>query len=101
MEESHCKTPVMVSFQSLSGSRESFKLVEVDKNSSLESILVGGDKPEDWTNENIRVKVSSARSGSYDNFTLKNTVSLVARILKTDVIWVVFGKVLASGPVQR
>ena len=91
----------MVSFQNLSGSRESFTLIEVDKNSTLESILVGEDKPEDWTNENIRVKVSSARSGSYDSFTLKNTVSLVARILKTDVIWVIFGEVLTSRPVQR
>ena len=99
MEECHCKTPVMVSFHSLAGSCANFQLVEVDKNSSLESILVGGDKPEDWTNENIRVKVSSARSGSFDNFTLKNTVSLVARILKTDVIWVIFEKVIASNTV--
>ena len=43
--------------------------------------------------ENIKVKVSTARSGCYDKFGLKNSVQLVASILKVDVIWVIFEKV--------
>ena len=38
-------------------------------------------------------RVSSSRSGSFDKFSLTNSVSLVSRILKTDVIWVQYEKI--------
>ena len=49
--------------------------------------------PEGLTaDSNILVKVSSSRSGCFDKFSLTNSVSLVSRFLKTDVIWIQFEK---------
>ena len=82
----------MVSFHNLSGSLSSFSLTEADKNATLGSLLMA-EGPENWTTqENIQVKVSSSRSGSYDRFSLTNTISLISRVLKTDVIWIIFEK---------
>ena len=87
-----CKVPVMVSFHNLSGSLSNFSLTESDKSATLGSLLVA-EGPENWTSqENIQVKVSSSRSGSYDRFSLTNTISLISRVLKTDVIWIIFEK---------
>ena len=87
-----CKVPVMVSFHNLSGSLSSFSLTEADKCATLGSLLVA-EGPENWSSqENIQVKVSSSRSGSYDRFSLANTISLISRVLKTDVIWIIFEK---------
>ena len=95
MEEEcgRCKFPVMISFHNLAGSSNSFKLIQVEKSATFESVLEG-ECPEGWeeATENIKVKVSAARSGSFDKFGLNNTVGLVSRILKTDVIWVIFEK---------
>ena len=86
------KVPIMVSFHNLSGSLSSFKLTEADKNATLESLLVE-EGPENWTpQDNIQVKVSSSRSGGYDIFSLTNTINLISRVLKTDVIWIIFEK---------
>ena len=86
-----CRLPVMVSFHSLEGSLQSFQFLEVNKTDTLKALL---DKygPESWGQEIVKVKASSSRSGSFDKFSLTNTISLVARILKTDVVWFVFEK---------
>ena len=81
---------VMVAFHMMPESKGVFQLMEVAKDASLESILLLHECSEDWDVSSIRVKVSSSRSGSYDIFSLKNSVNLVARILKTDIIWVIF-----------
>ena len=99
----HCKVPVMASFHNLAGSQNTFRLLEIEKNSTLESVLLSVGpaqlKSADNNEENIEVKVSSSRSGSYDKFSLNNTVSLVSRVLKTDVIWIIFEKQMPP-PVQ-
>ena len=93
----NCNFPVMISFHNFAGSLSSFKLVQVEKSATFESILKveGADVWDESSLDNINVKVSAARSGCYDKFGLNNSVHLVARILKTDVIWVIFEKVSA------
>ena len=50
--------------------------------------------PNDWGDfpTSITTRVSQARSSTYDKFNLNNSVDLVLRILKTDVIWITFEK---------
>ena len=86
--------PVMIRFLNLTGSQGSFHISEVDKTSRLGSVLQK-EGEESWTadDSNIQVRVSSSRSGSFDKFSLTNSVSLVSRILKTDVIWVQYEKI--------
>ena len=93
MTECCCtKVPVMLGFHNLTGSQTGFHISEVDKNATLGSVLLA-EGPEDWTSQdNIIVKVSSSRSGNYDKFSLTNSISLVSRILKTDVVWIIFEK---------
>ena len=81
---------IMVAFHMMPESRGSFQLMEVAKDATLESIIFQHECSEDWDVSSIRVKVSSSRSGSYDKFSLRNSVSLVARILKTDILWIIF-----------
>ena len=40
----------------------------------------------------LTVKISATKSGGFDKFSLRNSVSLVLRVLKTDVLWIVFQK---------
>ena len=87
---------IMVAFHMMPESRGSFQLMEVAKDATLESIIFQHECSEDWDVSSIRVKVSSSRSGSYDKFSLRNSVSLVARILKTDILWIIFDKVSTS-----
>ena len=55
--------------------------------------VLSSQGPEDWLpSDVITVKASSSRSGSFDKFSLSNTAGLVGRILKTDVIWLIFEK---------
>lgn len=91
MTECSCtKVPVMLGFHNLTGSQTGFHISEVDKNATLGSVLLA-EGPEDWTSQdNMIVKVSPSRSGNYDKFSLTNSISLVSRILKTDVIWIIF-----------
>ena len=86
--------PVMIRFLNLTGSQGSFHISEVDKTSTLGSVLQK-EGVESWTadDSDIQVRVSSSRSGSFDKFSLTNSVSLVSRILKTDVIWVQYEKI--------
>ena len=85
----HCNFPVMVSFHNMSGSVNSFQLVQEDKSTTLRSILEEKGPPA-WLAMDVSVKVSTSRSGHYDKFSLDNQVNLVSQILKTDVIWVIF-----------
>ena len=49
--------------------------------------------PEDWHPfEDVTIKSSSSRSGNFDKFSLSNSVELIGRILKTDVVWVIYEK---------
>jgi thymidylate kinase len=87
-----CQVPVMVSFHNLTGSKSSFQFIEAFKHDSLMTVL-SSQGPEDWLpSDVITVKASSSRSGSFDKFSLSNTAGLVGRILKTDVIWLIFEK---------
>lgn len=97
-----CKFPVMISFHNSTSSLDSFKLVQVEKTYTFERIMKEEfsdiwDEVEE-SMESIKVKVSAGRSGSYDKFGPDNTVNLAAKILKTDVIWVIFEKI--SPPVS-
>ena len=93
MTECECtKVPVMLGFHNLTGSQTGFHISEVNRIATLGSVLLA-EGPEDWTSQdNITVKVSSSRSGNYDKFSLTNSISLVSKILKTDVIWIIFEK---------
>ena len=86
--------PVMVSY-GVENNHNSFQLSEVPGSYTLGKVLeiIG---PDDWGEESpgIVVKVSAAKSSSYDKFSLSNSVDLVMRILKTDVLWVKFVKPL-------
>ena len=56
---------------------------------------------EGWSTINwneVVVKVSSSKSGGFDKFSLNNSVDLVLRILKTDVLWVIFEKCVREPP---
>ena len=49
--------------------------------------------PENWHPfEDVTIKSSSSRSGNFDKFSLSNSVELIGRILKTDVVWVIYEK---------
>lgn len=97
MAECGCsKVPVMLGFHNITGSKAGFHISEVNKDATLGSVLLA-EGPEDWTSQdNIVVKVSSSRSGNYDKFSLTNSISLVSRILKTDIIWIIFEKAFAD-----
>ena len=94
--------PVMVSY-GVENSHNSFQLSEVPGSYTLGKVLeiIG---PDDWGGETagIVVKVSNLKSSSYDKFSLSNSVDLVMRILKTDVLWVKFEKPLPpKAPVKN
>ena len=94
--------PVMVSY-GVENSHNSFQLSEVPGSYTLGKVLeiIG---PDDWGGESagIVVKVSNSKSSSYDKFSLSNSVDLVMRILKTDVLWVKFEKPLPpKAPVKN
>ena len=84
--------PVMLSFGKEGGLR-SFKLQEGSRSDVLGD-LVSLHGLEGWQSneEEVSVKISSCKAGGFDKFSLKNTVSLVLRVLKTDVLWIVFEK---------
>ena len=81
--------PVMVSFGH--PPLHTFSLKEVESDDTLEKIL-DDFGPDTWgQNVNIvAVKVSTSRDGSYEKFNLRNTVNLVMKILKSDVLWIIF-----------
>ena len=91
--EQQSVVPVMVSFQMMSNSRECFRLVEVDRNKTLESLFRQEEDSNDLDIDDFLVKASAGRSGSFDKFSPANRISLVARVLKTDALWVIFEKV--------
>ena len=86
--------PVMFSF-GIEYSVSCFWLVEVDREETLAQ-LVDKFGPDDWgdISTHIWVKVSHSKSGTYDKFNLNNTVGLVLRVLKSDVLWIKFEKSL-------
>ena len=85
--------PVMVSFghPPLHG----FSMKEVDTDDTLQKVLEVF-RPETWNDDTaaVVVKVSDTRDGGYDKFSLKNTIGLVKRIRKTDILWINFEKPL-------
>ena len=87
---------VMVSFGTPGGLR-SYQLCEV-QDSSLLGELVSQFAPDGWSSGGandqscICVKISSTKSGGFDKFSLMNSVSLVMRVLKSDVLWITFEK---------
>ena len=90
-----CSTvPVMALF-GIENSNTSFRLCEVARCDTLGKVMekFGQD---DWGDAatNIVVKVSHSKSSSFDKFHLNNTVDLVLRVLKTDVLWMKFEKIL-------
>ena len=86
--------PVMFSF-GIEYNVSCFWLVEVDREETL-AHLVNKFGPDDWgdISTHIWVKVSHSKSGTYDKFNLNNTVGLVLRVLKSDVLWIKFEKSL-------
>ena len=83
--------PVMVAFGH--PPLHTFSLKEVLSEDTLETILEDYG-PDTWgqNSNTAAVKVSSSRDGGYDKFNLRNTVNLVMKILKSDVIWIRFEK---------
>ena len=79
--------PVMVSFGTPCALRN-FQLCEVEGSRKLGDLLslfgLEGWSTINW-NE-VVVKVSSSKSGGFEKFSLDNSVDLVLRILKTDVL---------------
>ena len=91
-ECSTCNVPLMASFHNSSGSNSGFQFLEVSKKDTMFDIL-SKQGPEDWSPfEDVMIKSSSSRSGNFDKFSMNNTVELISRILKTDVVWVIFEK---------
>ena len=91
--------PVMLSFGNEGGLR-SFKLQE-GSSSDVLGDLVSRHGPEVWQrNEEVSVKISSCKTGGFDHFSLKNTVGLVLRVLKADVLWIVFEKKTARPVIE-
>jgi hypothetical protein len=86
--------PVMISF-GMESSSNSFSLFEVDRKEKL-SDLVESHGPDDWgdLSTTIVTKVSQSKSSPFDKFNLNNSVDLVLRVLKTDVLWIRFEKSL-------
>ena len=91
--------PVMVSFGTPCALRN-FQLCEVEGSRKLGDLLslfgLEGWSTINW-NE-VVVKVSSSKSGGFDKFSLNNSVDLVLRILKTDVLWVIIEKCVREPP---
>jgi hypothetical protein len=84
--------PAMILF-GMENSASSFKLFEVNKSDTLEELLEKCG-PEGWegTLGSIEVKVAHSKQASFDKFNLKNTVDLILRVLKSDVLWIKFEK---------
>ena len=84
--------PVMILFGT-ENSKASFCLYEVERSMKL-SQLLEKFRPDDWGDflTSITTRVSQARSSTYDKFNLNNSVDLVLRVFKTDVIWIKFEK---------
>ena len=59
----------------------------------MESLFREEEDSNDLDIDDFLVKASAGRSGSFDKFSPANRISLVARILKTDVLWVIYEKV--------
>ena len=90
-----CSTvPVMALFGQ-ENSNTSFRLCEVAKCDTLGKVIEKFG-PDDWgdADSDILVKVSHSKSSSFDKFHLNNSVDLVLRVLKTDVLWIRFEKPL-------
>lgn len=89
-----CSVPVMALF-GIENSHTSFRLCEVARCDTLGKVMEKYG-PDDWGDEatNIVVKVSHSKSSSFDQFHLNNSVDLVLMVLKTDVLWMKFEKVL-------
>ena len=89
----------MVSFGTPCAFRN-FQLCEVEGSRKLGDLLslfgLEGWSTINW-NE-VVVKVSSSKSGGFDKFSQNNSVDLVLRILKTDVLWVIFEKCVREPP---
>ena len=84
----------MLSFGTPGGLR-SFQLCVVQGCAVLGD-LVSQFAPDGWARDgdqsSIVVKISSTKSGGFDKFSLMNSVSLVMRVLKSDVLWITFEK---------
>ena len=81
--------PVMILF-GMENSACSYKLFAVNKSDTLED-LIEKFGPEEWgTQSSIAkgVKVAHSKHASYDKFNLKNTIDLILRVLKSDVLWI-------------
>ena len=88
------QAPAMVLF-GMENTANSYKLFEVNKSDTLED-LIEKCGPEEWgvTPDRIDVKVSHSKQAGFDKFNLKNTVDLVLRVLKCDVLWIKFERSL-------
>ena len=78
------EVPVMLSFGNAGGLRN-FQLHEVQSTALLDDVL---DQcgPENWRSNmsSLTVKISATKSGGFDKFSLRNSVSLVLRVMKTE-----------------
>ena len=80
----------------IENNNNSFKLLQVSGGDTFGKILESF-VPDDWGDtSDIIVKASQSKSSSFDKFNLCNTVDLVMRILRTDVLWVKYEKMLPS-----
>ena len=77
----------MVTF-GIENSSSSFRLFEVGRCDTLGKLMEKFG-PDDWGDQdtNIIVKVSQSKTSSFDKFNLNNSVDLVLRVLKTNVLW--------------
>ena len=94
-----CSVPVMASFGS-ENSQTSFQLCEVSRCDTLGNLMTKFG-PDDWGDESSRivVKISQSKSSSFDKFHLNNSLDLILRILKTDILWIKFEKMLPQSNV--
>ena len=83
--------PVMVSFGA-AGVLRNFQFCEVEGSRTLGDLLsLFG--PDGWSScswNEVIIKLSTTKLGGLDKFSLNNSVDLVLRILKADVLWLVF-----------
>ena len=88
------QVPAMILF-GMENTASSYKLFEVNKSDTLED-LIEKCGPEEWagTQDRMDVKVSHSKQASFDKFNLKNTVDLILRVLKCDVLWIKFERSL-------
>ena len=91
----------MVKFGETENTVASYRLFEVNRFDTLGEI-VQKFGPENWGDlppgDGIGVKVSHSKSASYDKFSLNNTMDLVLRVLKSDVLWIKYEKTQPAKP---